>query len=324
MTALWTRRSLCAAALGAVAMPLAAQASPYPSRPVRLIIPFPAGGGTDVLARILLEPLRRELAQPLVVENIGGAGGSIGTARAAQAAPDGYTVLLTLSSHTINPAIYSKLSYDAVRDFAGITALASLPQVLVAHPSFEATDVRTLTARAASEPGRLSYAAGNGSPSHIAGELFKRRAGVDIVHIPYRGAAPAITDVLAGQVPLLWASLSAVAPLLKQGRLKALAVSTRHRSRLLPDVPAMEESGIKDFHVDAWYAAFVPIRTPSVIVTRLHSAFEAAIAQPGIEAQLLAQGMEPTTSTPLALDTTVKREVAAWSRLVRDARIKVE
>ena len=207
--------------------------------------------------------MRAALGQSIIIENRGGAGGSIGTEAAAKAAPDGYTVLFTLSSHTINPAIFPKLSFDTARDFEPIGIVCSLPQILVANPGFSANTVSELIALAKEKSGGLSYASvGNGSPGHLAGEMMKLKTATQMTHIPYRGGGPAVTDVISGQVPLLWVSIPAAAQFVKQKQLKAIAVSTVKRSAAFPDVPTMQESGIADFEVDSWYAMFVPAKTP--------------------------------------------------------------
>ncbi|MDQ3445679.1 MAG: tripartite tricarboxylate transporter substrate binding protein, partial [Pseudomonadota bacterium] len=276
-----------------------AQASAYPDKPIRFVVPYPPGGGTDVIARIVQDRLRVALGQPIVIDNRGGAGGSIGTEVVAKSAPDGYTVLFTLSSHTINPAIFSKLSFDTARDFEPVGTVCSLPQILVANPQFPANTVQQLLAMAKEKPGSLSYASvGNGSPGHLAGEMMKIRTGTQMTHIPYRGGGPAVTDVVSGQVPLLWVSIPAAAQFVKQKQLKALAVSTLKRSAAFPDVPTMQEAGISDFEVDSWYAMFVPAKTPRAIVDRLNAALNTVLKEPEIREKLLAQGSEAVGGTP--------------------------
>ncbi len=303
-------------------LPPASHAQDYPSKPIRLIVPYPPGGGTDVIARIVHERLSRLLGQSVIIENRGGAGGSLGTEMAAKAAADGYTVLFTLSSHTINPAIYPKLGFDVEQDFMPVSLVASLPQILVATPNFPANRVAELNELAKAKPGSLNYASvGNGSPGHIAGEMYKLRAAVDMAHIPYKGGGPAVTDVMGGQVPLLWVSIPAAAQFVKSGRLKALAVSTRSRSAVFPEVPTMIESGFADFEVDSWYAMFVPARTPAAVVTRLHAAITQVLKEPEIRERLLAQGAEAVGSTPEELAAVVRNEIPKWKRLVREANI---
>ena len=312
------------AAFAAVPFEAHAQSS-YPDKPVRFIVPYPPGGGTDVVARIVQERFAQALAQPVLIENRGGAAGSLGTDIAAKSAADGYTVLFTLSSHTINPAIYPKLPFDTVKDFAPVGMVASLPQILVANPQFPPNTVAELTALAKAKPGTLSFASvGNGSPGHLAGELYKLRTGTQLVHIPYRGGGPAVTDVMGGQVPLLWVSIPAAAQFVKAGKLKALAVSTTKRSAAFPDVPTMQEAGVADFEVDSWYAMFVPAKTPKSVVDKLNRALNAVVAQPEIRERLLAQGSEGVGGTPEALGKVVDAELPRWARLAKDANIRAD
>ena len=322
-----TRRAAVLAAIAAACLaPLAAQAQAgYPDKPVRFIVPYPPGGGTDVIARIVQEKFQQALGQPIVIENRGGAAGSLGSDLAAKAPADGYTVLFTLSSHTINPAIYPKLPFNTVKDFEPIGTVASLPQILVANPQFPANTVAELTAIAKAKPGSLSFASvGNGSPGHLAGELYKLRTGTQMQHVPYRGGGPAVTDVMGGQVPLLWVSIPAAAQFVKTGKLKALAVSTTKRSAAFPDVPTMQEAGVPDFEVDSWYAMFVPAKTPRPIIEKLNKALNSVVQQPDIKEKLLAQGSEGVGGTPEALGRTVDEEIARWGKLVKDANIKPE
>lgn len=318
-------RRACCLSLAAALMPFSARASGYPDKPVRLLVPYPPGGGTDVVARIVQTRLQAVLGQPVVIENRGGAAGLVGTELVAKAAPDGYTVLFTLSSHTINPAIYSKLSFDTVKDFAPVGMVASLPQILVAGPQFAGRSVAELVAMARSQPDALSYASvGNGSPGHLAGELMKLRLGIQMAHIPYRGGGPAVTDVLGGQVPLLWVSIPAAAQHVKNGKLRALAVSTRTRSAVFPDVPTMAESGVEDFEVDSWYAMFVPAGTPPGAIDKLNQALNTVLQEPEIRSKLLEQGGEATGGTPDRLARVVDDELTKWARLAREAKIKVD
>jgi tripartite-type tricarboxylate transporter receptor subunit TctC len=321
------RRLLCLALAALTAggtVPMLAQAQgAYPNKPVRFVVPYPPGGGTDVIARIVQGKLQEQLGQTIVIENRGGGGGSLGSDVVAKSPSDGYTVLFTLSSHTINPAIFPKLPFDTERDFESVGIVASLPQILVAHPSFEANTVQELIALAKKKP--LQFASvGNGSPSHLAGELFNLRTGLKITHIPYRGGGPAVTDVIGGQVPMLWVSIPAAAQFVKTGKLKALAVSTVKRSAAFPDVPTMQEAGVADFEVDSWYAMFVPAKTPKPFIERLNKAMNAAIADPDVKEKLLAQGSEGVGGAPELLTRTVKAELGKWAKLAKDANIKAE
>lgn len=304
---------------------LHAQANAYPEKPVKFLVPYPPGGGTDVIARIVQERFQAALGQQVIIENRGGAGGSVGTEVVARAAPDGYTVLFTLSSHTINPAIYPKLSFDTVKDFEPVGTVASLPQILVANPQVAANNLTELIALAKAKPDSLSYASvGNGSPGHLAGELLKLRTNTQMTHIPYRGGGPAVTDVIGGQVPLLWVSIPAAAQFVKAGKLKALGVSTLKRSAAFQDVPTMQESGISDFEVDSWYAMFVPAKTPKAIIEKLNRALNSALGDPGVREKLIAQGAEAVGGTPEALGKAVSAELPKWAKLVKDAKIKVD
>ena len=324
-----SRRTALALTLAAgfgLALPAGAQAqASYPDRPVRFVVPYPPGGGTDVIARIVQAKFQAALGQPIVIENKGGAGGSVGTEVVSKSAPDGYTVLFTLSSHTINPAIFPKLNYDTLKDFEPVGLVASLPQILVAAPQFPANTVAEMTALAKAKPGTMAFASvGNGSPGHLAGELHALRIGTPLTHIPYRGGGPAVTDVMGGQVPTLWVSIPAAAQFVKTGKLKALAVSTVKRSAAFPEVPTMQEAGIADFEVDSWYAMFVPAKTSRAVIERLNKALNAVVADAEVKAQLLAQGAEGVGGTPERLGQAVAAELPKWAKLAKDANIKAD
>ena len=313
------------AALVTLVAPCAQAQQHWPDKPIRFVVPYPPGGGTDVIARIVQERFQATLGQPIIIENRGGAAGSLGTDVVAKSASDGYTVLFTLSSHTINPSIYPKLPFNTVKDFEPIGTVASLPQILVANPQLPVNNVAELIALAKAKPDSLSFASvGNGSPGHLAGELFKLRTGVKMTHIPYRGGGPAVTDVMGGQVPLLWVSIPAAAQFVKAGKLKALAVSTTKRSAAFPDVPTMQEAGVADFEVDSWYAMFVPAKTPKIIVDKLNAALNTIVREPEIRERLLAQGSEGVGGTPAALGKIVDAELVRWAKLAKDANIKAE
>ena len=302
-----------------------AQSGSYPNKPIKFIVPYPPGGGTDVIARIVQEPLSSNLGQQVIIENRGGAGGSIGSEAAARSPADGYTVLFTLSSHTINPAIYPKLTFNTEKDFLPVVTIASLPQILVANPDFPAKNVKDVIDMAKAKPGTVAYASvGNGSPGHLAGAMMAGGANVKMTHIPYRGGGPAVTDVMGGQVPLLWVSIPAAANFVKAGKLKALAVSTTKRSAVFPDVPTMIESGFKDFEVDSWYAMFVPANTPKAAVDRLNAAANKVLASPEVKEKLLNQGAEAVGGSPEALGRVVKAELVKWDKVVKENGIKAE
>lgn len=315
---------LAVAAVAVAAAPRAALAQgAWPEKPIHFIVPYPPGGGTDVIARIVQERFQRELGQTIIIDNRGGAAGSLGTDVVAKAAPDGYSVLFTLSSHTINPFIYPKLPFDTVKDFEPVGMVASLPQILVANLQFPPNNVAELTALAKAKPGALAYASvGNGSPGQLAGEMYKLRTGTQLTHVPYRGGGPAMNDLMGGQVPLLWVSIPAAAQFVKTGKVKALAVSTVKRSASFPDVPTMQEAGVPDFNVDSWYAMFVPAKTPRAIVDKLNKALNTILRDPDIRDKLLQQGAEAVGGTPESLGKVVDGELVRWAKLVKDANIR--
>ena len=318
--------ALALATLFMLATPMAAQAqAAYPDKPIKFVVPYPPGGGTDVVARIVQQRLQAALGQPIEIDNKGGAGGSLGTDIVAKSAPDGYTVLFTLSSHTINPAIFPKLPFDTIKDFEPVGLVASLPQLLAANMAVPVRSVADVVAQAKAAPDKFSFASvGNGSPGHLAGELMVLRTGAPLVHIPYRGGGPAVTDVIGGQVPLLWVSIPAAAAQVKAGKLRPLAVSTVKRSPAFADVPTMQEAGVPDFEVDSWYAMLVPAKTPRAIIDKLNKALNTVLAEPAIRAQLLDQGADAVGGTPEALAKTIAAEVPKWIKLAKDANIKAD
>ena len=310
--------------LASVTAAFAQDAKDYPSRPIKFIIPYPPGGGTDVVARILSEPLAAVLGQPIIIDNRGGAGGSLGTEIAAKAAPDGYTILFTLSSHTINPKLYANLPFDTERDFAPVSLAALSPQILVANPSVPANNIRELIALAKREPGKLNFASvGTGSPAHIAGELLKLKTGVDMVHVPYKGGGPAIADALGGQVQLAIVTLPAAIQYVKAGRLKALAVASDQRSAAAPDIPTIAET-VPGCVVNSWYGALAPAKTPPAIVAKLQAAFVKVLAMPEVKEKLFAQGAEAQSSTSAEFAARIHDELKEWEYVIREAKIKVE
>jgi len=296
----------------------------WPNHPIRMIVPYPPGGGTDVVARIVNEKLSQELGQPIVIDNRGGAGGSVGTEIASKAAPDGYTILLTLSSHTINPKLFPKLGYDVERDFIPISLAASIPQILVANPSVPATNMQELLAWMKANPGKVNYASvGVGSPAHIAGELLKLKSGVQMTHVPYKGGGPAMTDVIAGQVQLAIVSMPAALQFVKAGRVKALAVASAKRSASAPDVPTIAEGGL-DVVVESWYGVLVPAKTPAPIVAKLNAAMVRVLAMPDVKEKLFAQGAEAVSNSPAEFEAIIKDELGKWEYVIREAKITPE
>jgi tripartite-type tricarboxylate transporter receptor subunit TctC len=303
----------------------AASAQEWPAKPVRFIVPYPPGGGTDVIARIVQPRLAEALGQPIVIDNRGGAGGALGTELAAKSAPDGYTFLFTLSSHTINPLLY-KVAYDVERDFKPVTLVVSVPQLIVAYPGANIASMGEVVAEARLHPGKLAFASvGNGTPSHIAGELLKLRTGIDILHVPYKGGGPAVSDTLGGQVPLLMVSMPAAIGHVRAGKLRPLAVTTLRRNPGAPEIPTVAEAlKIPDYEVDSWYAMFAPAKTPQAIVARMQKEVARVIELPDVKQRLLEQGGDTVGSTPEVLDKIVKSELHRWADLIRDAHIKAE
>jgi tripartite-type tricarboxylate transporter receptor subunit TctC len=315
-------RTLSAAVLAAASFSAAA----WPTKPVTFIVPYPPGGGTDVIARIYQEPLAKQLGQPIVIENRGGAGGSLGTGIAARAAPDGHTFLFTLSSHSINPIIYPKLPFDTEKDFRPVSLVASLPQLFAVNPKTPYKTFAELMADVKKNPGKIDYASvGIGSPSHMAGELLKMRLTAYMVHIPYRGGGPAVAATMAGDVPLLIVSIPAAMGQVRSGRLRPLAVSTKKRTPILPDVPTIAEAtGLKDYEVDSWYAVFAPAKAPDEAAFGMQKAIAAVVSQADLKAKLLEQGAVGVSSTPDELGKIVKKEIAEWRDVVKRANIEGE
>ncbi len=303
----------------------AALAQQYPTKPIRLVVSFPPGGTVDIVARIVQPGLAVGLAQPIVIENRGGAGGAVGTEAVARSVPDGYTFLFTLSSHTINPMLY-KLNYDVERDFAPVSLLVSVPQLVAAHPSAPAKTLRELVAVAKQRPGVYAYASpGNGTPGHIAAELLKLRAGIDLVHVPYKGGGPALADTVAGQVPLLFLTAPAGLPSVRSGRLRALAVTTLKRTGAAPEIPTVaEELNLPDYEVDSWVGVFAPAKTPEPVVVRMHKELARVVQLPEVKQKLIEQSADPVGSTPQELQRIVKAELKRWAEVIAKAGIKGE
>jgi len=316
--------SLAAAALlAAFAPPLAAQ--PFPSKPIRIVVPFP-GGFSDVLARQLGGPVGEALGQPVVVENKPGGSGQIGAQDVARAPADGHALFMGhIGTHAINPHIFAKLNYDPDRDFAPVTLLVTMPNLLVLHPSVPAQNVGELIALARARPGALSYASpGNGTSGHLAAELFKSLAGVSIVHIPYKGAAPALQDLMGGQVQLLFDTLAQSYPQAKAGKVRALAVTTLTRQPAAPEVPTMDESGFPGWETGPWFGVMVRAGTPDPVVRRLNAELVKALNSPGVRDKLVAQGANPIGSTPEEFAAFIRTESARWGKLVREVGIRAD
>lgn len=297
----------------------------YPSRPVRLLIPFAVGGGTDTLARIITPKLSDALGQTWVVDNRGGAGGNLAAEIVTKAAPDGHTVFLGFNTVlTVNPGLY-KLTFDMERDLAPVTLLATAQYILVIHPSVPAATLKEFIALARQKPGSLNFSSGGvGTPLHLAAELFSRRAGVKMVHIAYKGGGPAAAALLAGEVQVLFGSIAASMPHVRSGKLKALATTGIKRSKVAPDLPTLDESGFPGFDVGSWYGFFVPAKTPQSITDKLRDAGIRAVQLPDVQQVMSSQGLEVETSTPQELAARIKRESAVWAGVIKDAGIRAE
>ena len=303
----------------------AAHAAEYPDRPVRVIVTFPAGGGTDIVARMIFQKVAERTSGSYVIDNRGGAGGTIGTEQAAKAPADGYTIVVVSGSHTINPSLYKKLNYDAVRDFAPVTMLVTGPGVLVVHPSLPARNVKELIALAKSRPGQLLYASpGNGTPPHLAAELFKSMGGVNIVHVPYKGNAQAMTDLIAGQESLSFPTGPSAMPHVHAKRLRALGVTTAKRAAGLPDIPTIAEAGLPGYDASSWYGVLAPAGAPPAIVMKLQSEIHTALRAPDIVDKLSAQGLEPAPNTPEEFARFIAAELVKWNKIIAAAGVKVE
>jgi tripartite-type tricarboxylate transporter receptor subunit TctC len=318
------RRFIILACCALVALP--AYAQDYPRRPVRLVVPFPPGGGNDIVARAVAQELGKSLGQQFVVDNRAGAGGAIGAELAARSPADGYTLFLGgVGSHVVNPSLHAKLSYDPIRDFAPVALIASAPSVLVVNPSLQATSIAEFTALAKANPGKLNYASnGNGSSAQLAAVLYESMAGVRMVHVPYKGVAPALVDLMSGEVQLMFGTLVAILPHIKAGRLRALAVTGRNRSALLPEVPTLAESGLPGYEAGSWYGILAPAGTPGAIVARLNAEINAAIRQPEVRERLAAEGAEVLGGTPADFASHIKAELSRMGKLMREAGVRME
>ncbi|HEY9447619.1 MAG TPA: tripartite tricarboxylate transporter substrate binding protein [Burkholderiales bacterium] len=312
-------------AVAGLVVATASYAQDYPTRPVRIIVPFAAGGSNDIVGRMLAQKLSEALHQQFVVDNRAGAAGNIGTYLAAKAAPDGYTLLSGgMGSLVANPAI-SKVPYDTVRDFAPITLIARAPNVLVLHPSVPAQNVAQLIALARARPGQLNYGSGGvGSTPHLSGALFAMMAGIELNHVPYKGAAPAVVDLIAGHVQLVLAGIPIVLPHLSLGKLKAIAVTGLERSLQLPNIPTVSESGLKGYDVNPWYGLLAPAGTPIEILSRLHAECRKALTSPAMKEHLLRQGAEADGSAPAEFAGVIRADLKKWSDVAQQARIRAD
>lgn len=317
-----SRRALLS--LAAMA-PLAAWAA-FPDRPLRLVVPFPAGGAADVMARGLAHHMGEQLGQQVVIENRGGAGGTVAAELVARAPADGHTLLFaTMGTLAINPALYARLRYDPVKDFAPIALTHITPRVLVVGPSVKAGNVAELVAAAKAKPGQLTYgSAGNGSSSHLSGALFESLAGVDLVHVPYKGSAPLLTDLLAGRVDATFDSFTVYEEHIKSGRVRALAVTSRTRMAALPQLPTLAEAGLAGYEVSNWLGVLAPAGTPKEVVAGLNAAVGRAMADTAMKKQLTGLGIEPSSSTPEEFAALIRSEIPKWARIVKASGAKVE
>jgi len=312
----------------AVAATLAAAASgssaqSYPNRPVRILVPFPAGAGVDIVARMLGLPLTDVWGQAAVVDNRPGAGGTIACELAAKSAPDGYTLLLgNISTFAMAPSLYKKVNYDPVQSFAPITLVNTSANVLVAHPSVPAATTQALIALAKSKPGQINYAsAGSGTSPHLAAELFKSMAGVDLVHVPYKGSPQALTDLLGGQTQIMFASLVSALPHIRQARLRALGVTSLKRAAALPDLPAISEAGLRGYDVSVWMGIVAPAGTPPAIIAQLNRQIAALLQSPDIRERLAVQGLEAASNSPAEFRTYIASEVRKWAVVIKQAGV---
>ena len=319
------RVALAGALLAAVAA-APAVAQTYPAKSIRMIVPFPPGGPNDILGRVMAAEMGRLLGQQVVIDNRGGAGGTLGSDLAAKAPADGYTLLLSgTASLSIAPSLYSKLPYDPVKDFAPVSLIATAPSILIAHPALPVRTVKDVIALAKAKPGQLNFAsAGIGTPPHLAGELFKSMAGVSIVHVPYKGGGPALTDLLAGQVEMYFSGISSALPLVKDGKLRGIAVTSAKRTSIMPEMPTIAESGIAGYEVGNWYAIVAPARTPEAVVARLHGEIVKVLATAEMKKRLFELGADPVGSTPEELARYQQAELAKWAKVVKSAGIRPE
>lgn len=320
-------RILQGAALFVVAVAASwASAQTYPSRPIRLVVPFPAGGTTDILAREVGQRLTLSFGQSVVIDNRPGAGGNIGSDLVAKSAPDGYTLLMgTVGTHAINPSLYARMPYDNVKDFAPVILVASVPNVLEVTPSLPVNSVRELIKLAKEKPGQINFASsGSGTSIHLSGELFKTMAGVDMTHIPYKGSAPAITDLIGGQVQVMFDNLPSSLPQIKAGKLRALAVTSVQRAPALPDVPTIAESGLPGFEATSWFGVLAPAGTPPAIIARLNADLGQWLQSPDAREKLLAQGALAAGGSPEAFAAHIRAETEKWARVVKASGAKVD
>lgn len=323
MTILKRRSVVLGAASASLAAPALAQG--FPSKPVRLVVPYSAGGGADTTARLIAPKLQEALGQTVVIDNKPGAGGTIGDDFVAKASPDGHTLLIGAFAHAVNPSLMAKMPFRTPDDFAPVSLLVTVPELLVVTPSFQAKTVAELVAMAKAEPGKLSYgSSGNGSAQHLAAELFKMRTGTDIQHVPYKGGALAVADVAAGHVPFYFGNMSSALPQARAGRVRALAVTSPQRSPAAPEVPTMAESGVSNCEISEWNALLAPAGTPPAVIDRLNAEMVKILRQDDIRAKFADLGAQTIGSTPVELAVFLRAEQAKWAEVVAAAKIKIE
>jgi tripartite-type tricarboxylate transporter receptor subunit TctC len=303
-----------------------AAAQTYPNRPIRFIVPFPPGGGNDTMARTVGNKLSAALGQQFVIDNRAGAGGVIGAETAAHAPGDGYTLFLGgVASHGIVPNLHPKLGYDPVKDFSPVSLIAAAPLILVVHPAVPARSVKELVQLAKAKPGQLNFASnGTGGSSHLAAELFKMMTGTDMVHVPYKGLSPALTDLLSGQIQLMFSSTVAILPQVRAGRLRGLAITSVKRSAAMPEVPTVAEAGVAGYETASWYGVLAPAGTPRAIIEQLNREIARVVQMPDVRERLMSEGAEPAGGSPQEFAAHIKRELARWSQVIKQAKIKLD
>ncbi len=320
------RRGLLAAAAACALLPGLAAAQAFPSKPITIIVPFAAGGTTDILARIIAQGMGAELGQSVVVDNRAGAGGNIGGQVAARAPADGYTLFMgTVGTHAINAALYKKMPFDPVKDFAPLTRVANVPNLLVANPAQPFKTVQELIAYAKANPGKINFgSSGSGSSIHLSGELFKSMAKVDMQHVPYKGSAPAVTDLLGNQIAIMFDNMPSAIQHVRSGRLRAIAVTTARRSPELPDVPTIAEAGVPGYEATSWFGMFAPAATPAPVVAQLNATIVKVLAQPDIRKKLAEQGAEAAGETPAQFADFIQKESVKWGKVVKESGASVD
>jgi tripartite-type tricarboxylate transporter receptor subunit TctC len=317
----------CAVALATAftLLAAAAQAQSYPAKPVRLVVPFPPGGGTDIIARTLGDRMAADLGQPVIIDNRPGAGTMIGDDNVAKSAPDGYSLLIATFAHAVNPSLQAKVPFNTEKDFAPVALVGRSPNVLVVNPNKPFKSVADVLAFARANPGKLTFGSfGNGTSAHLAGELFKNLAKVDMVHVPYKGSAPALTDLLGGQIDMMFTTVASVAQYIKSNRLRALGVTSAQRSAAYPNLPTIAEAGVPGYAAESWYGIYVPAGTPAPIVARLNQSVHAAVKTEAFKSRIEEEGLVVSSGTPEELAKYVQAEEVRWAKVVKEANIKVD